>query len=687
MLYRHPLTGLLLGTCLVTAGAQASPAGEADASPAAVTTAEIPEVVVIGEKTRKNQFDTATSVTVFRTPQSAYGGHRLSAKDLLENSVNIVDLGNDNNLPAVRGVDGSGPATGAVAFLAGTRPRLNLSIDGRSATYNEFAFGTQSVWDMKQVEVLRGPQSHIQGRNAAAGTVVMQSQDPTDSWEGAVKLSAGNQKGRQAAAVVSGPLLQDSLSFRLSADRQQRESFIELPAYEPAGNPRRVETTTARAKLLFTPQNHPGFFSRFTVNHIDSRAPQSETLNNPNSARYAPERPVFETGSTSGIWDISWKFSENAGFENKLIYTRYRNKRLSLPAPAGVPADLEGREWQWEPLLRFHTPQKHIKGLVGLHLFHAEQDETVELANRQRNVYRNVFKDRTGNRAVFGEATWSAHPQLDLTLTGRWEREKHERAGGTDLFRIDRNKTHTVFLPKIELAWKPGRQWNTGFKIGRGYNSGGAGVTFGTPYVSYEYKPEYVWNYEWFGRYRSADKRWSVNSNVFFNDYKDMQLPFYLGPNSVVIRNADKVRTYGAEIGAEGHISSKLTVSGALGLLKTRIKRYPNSGIEGKKLSRSPAYTAVLGASYAFGNGWETGGNIRFSGSYYSNAHNNETGKIKAYNQLNLYTAYNFKHGRISVYADNVLDSGKEVFIPAADRKEALVQKPRSVGVAAELKF
>jgi len=75
-----------------------------------------------------------------------------------------------------------------VAFFAGTRPRLNLSIDGRSATYNEFAFGTQSLWDMQQVEVLRGPQSHVRGQNAVAGAVVMRSKDPTDEWEGTLRL-------------------------------------------------------------------------------------------------------------------------------------------------------------------------------------------------------------------------------------------------------------------------------------------------------------------------------------------------------------------------------------------------------------------------------------------------------------------------------------------------------------------
>ncbi len=79
---------------------------------------------------------------------------------------NVVDLGIGNNLPTVRGIDGSGPNVSTNAFLSGNRPRLNLSLDGRSLTYNEQTFGPQSLWDLDRVEVFLGPQSYIQRRNA-----------------------------------------------------------------------------------------------------------------------------------------------------------------------------------------------------------------------------------------------------------------------------------------------------------------------------------------------------------------------------------------------------------------------------------------------------------------------------------------------------------------------------------------
>lgn len=78
---------------------------------------QLEEVVVTGERTNRSGFETATSNRVFTTPNIDRSGHNLSVTDLLKQTVNTVDLGSGNDLPTVRGVDGSGPAVGAVAFL------------------------------------------------------------------------------------------------------------------------------------------------------------------------------------------------------------------------------------------------------------------------------------------------------------------------------------------------------------------------------------------------------------------------------------------------------------------------------------------------------------------------------------------------------------------------------------------
>ncbi|RDF06114.1 TonB-dependent receptor [Haemophilus parainfluenzae] len=657
-------------------------------------TITLDEITVVGEKFERNQSTTGSSTSVVTADQLKREANLLATTQLLKRDVNILDTGLGNDLPTVRGVDGSGPAVGAVAFFAGSRPRLNMQIDGRTSSYNELAFGTKSLWDMKQIEIYRGAQSYAQGRNAIAGAVVMTSNDPTQEWEGAAKLNMGNHRLAQTAALISGPVVKDELAFRLSVDHQQRETSVDLPHYDPVGNPRWFKATNTRAKLLWTPSALPDLYSRLTFNHLNARAPQSETELQPNSPRYTPERPVFQTRSASTIWDIGYQLSEHWKWENKLVYTHFIHNRKTTspfntalpPNRRGVPARVDGNEFQIEPIVKYESEK--YRGLFGLFYFNAKQDESVTMLNGRiaRTPITTNFNDKTKTKAAFGEITFTPDIPFELTLSARYEQEHHQRKGKSAMFSINRDKKYNVFLPKADIAWKINDDQRLGFKVGKGYNPGSAGVTFGVPYTSYEYDAEYVWNYELYHRWTSADKRLRINSNLFYNDYKDMQLPFTLGPNSIVIRNADKVVTYGAEINTEWQATEKLALNAGIGMLKTDIKRYPNSGIEGNKLARAPSFSGKLGANYRLLDHLEIGTNYSYNSSYYSTADNLANGKVGHYDQLDVYLAYDFKHARITLYADNVLNSRKDILL--VPRSGDITRQPeRQIGLSTELRF
>ena len=678
----------LISLCLMSAYSFSTHAEESQ------QTTVLDEITVTGEKFERSQSSTGSSTTVVTGDQFKREANLLSATQLLKRDVNILDTGLGNDLPTVRGVDGSGPAVGAVAFFAGSRPRLNMQIDGRTSSYNELAFGTKSLWDMKQVEIYRGAQSYAQGRNAIAGAVVMTSNDPTQEWEGAAKLNMGNHRLAQTAALISGPVVKDELAFRLSVDHQQRETAVDLPHYDPVGNPRWFKATNTRAKLLWTPSALPDLYSRLTFNHLNARAPQSETELQPNSPRYTPERPVFQTRSASTIWDIGYQLSEHWKWENKLVYTHFIHDRKTTspfntalpPNRRGVPARVDGNEFQIEPIVKYESEK--YRGLFGLFYFNAKQDESVTMLNGRiaRTPITTNFNDKTKTKAVFGEITFTPDIPFELTLSARYEQEHHQRKGKSAMFSINRDKKYNVFLPKADIAWKINDDQRLGFKVGKGYNPGGAGVTFGVPYTSYEYDAEYVWNYELYHRWTSTDKRLRINSNLFYNDYKDMQLPFTLGPNSIVIRNADKVVTYGAEINTEWQATEKLALNAGIGMLKTDIKRYPNSGIEGNKLARAPSFSGKVGANYRLLDHLEIGTNYSYNSSYYSTADNLANGKVGHYDQLDVYLAYDFKHARITLYADNVLNSRKDILL--VPRSGDITRQPeRQIGLSTELRF
>ncbi|HBO21844.1 MAG TPA: TonB-dependent receptor [Providencia sp.] len=637
-------------------------------------------LIVTGEKLNKSIYDTGSSVTVYDFKQIE-AIPNADVNTLLQMTPNVVDTGNSNALPAIRGVDGSGPAQGAIAFLGGTRPRVNFSVDGRSFTYNEFGYGAQSLWDVDTVEIFRDPQSYVQGRNAIAGAILVKTLDPTFYWEGAVKGGLGQQGSQQTAAMVSGPLIDDKLAFRFTVEKQERESFTKMDSYSPAGNPRDIESTTIRSKLLYEPLDMPEFKSKLTFSHLDSRSPQNEAKMASNLAPEAPARfrPVIERRTTSGIWNTSWETNENITLENTLIYTDFTTHRLTkAPSPR---ADIEAKEFELEPMVRFKTDDEILSGIVGLRYFHSKQDEFVNLFGG------SYFDDKTNTASAYSSLTYTVVPEIDITLSGRFEREQHTRKGGSSTVMIDFDETYNTFLPKADLAWKPAKNQTVGFAVGRGYNGGGAGVTLGKPIVTYVYSPEYVWNYSLYGRNSLLDNKLSIMTNLFYNDYKDMQLPFYLGPDSTTIRNAKKVETYGAELSIAYQPIESLELNTGIGLLKTKIKDFGDSGIEGKELARAPNYTANIGAKYQLTESIDVSGNVQFSGDYFSQSNNTETSKVDSFWLANLQLGYDFKWGRTTLYAQNLFDSDKRILIPDNNIETAIYQRPRMLGATVELRF
>jgi iron complex outermembrane recepter protein len=196
---------------------------------------------------------------------------------------------------------------------------------------------------------------------------------------------------------------------------------------------------------------------------------------------------------------------------------------------------------------------------------------------------------------------------------------------------------------------------------------------------------------------RSYDGKLSLTGNLFFADYKNMQLPFDLNPDpnlwSVVIRNADRTITYGAEIGARWLALPGLEVFADIGLLKTEITDYPGSGVEGNDLPQAPAFTTDFGAIYHHSSGFEISADARFSDAYYSDVQE-PRGKTDPYIVVNSQVGYTFVNDlasvRLFVFVDNIFDADEAILIeqgatPADDI--ASILRPRTFGVGLQMTF
>ncbi len=644
---------------------------------------KIEEITVVGEKTSRTLRETASSVVAVTGDELNSMPAVFSTGNLLDQIPNIVTVEPGNDAPAVRGVDGTGPASGANAFFAGTRPRLNYQIDGRTLGFNEALFQDSSLWDVSQVEVYRGPQSTLQGRNSIAGVIVIKTADPTFDWQGKARAIGGEQSHRVGSLAVSGPLVDDLLAFRLSGDYQTSDSAVKYTPYAQEDDPGLYESKTVQGKLLYTPT--PDIRSLLTFGVFDGTAPQSERVIRPFEDRIAqfPMHPTFHSENKYGIWDTRWTLSDLAAVELNLSTTDFHTDRHALTGQGNLKID--GDEFVVQPLLRLGQADAALSGFVGAYIFRTDQDEYIDLFGG------GTFVDETDNNAIFGEGTWQVNEAVDLTVGFRYEEEDRYRVGGAGPLKINFEDKYQEFLPKSTLTWHTSSDWTLGLTAGRGYNGGGAGITFSPPFVAYSYDPEFVWNYEGFARTQLLDGRMGLTANLFYNKFEDMQLPFNLAANSSVIRNAERATTYGLEAGVDySFASAGNQVFLNAGLLQTEVDRYNDPTVQGNDLPRAPAYSLDAGFTLSPIEKLEFTANVRYSDAYYSDASNTPRGKIDPYSVVNAQLAYTWTNTRFFVSVRNLLDSDDEVSVltgatPAGDG--ATLVQPRRVLAGIEVGF
>ncbi|HWM70355.1 MAG TPA: TonB-dependent receptor [Steroidobacteraceae bacterium] len=648
-------------------------------------------VIVTGEKSGRSLLDTATSVSVLSSRDLERRAGLNTTRDLLEYTPNISLVGTGNQAPTIRGVDGTGAAKGADAFYAGSRPRLNVQIDGRPASYNEITFGDSALWDVDHVEILRGAQSTLQGRNAIAGTLITKTKDPTFDFENTLRVAFGNFEHRRYSGMVSGPVMDDSVAFRIAADYLTKHTFVDgYEGFPTVKDPGDFSALNVRGKLLVQPSSIEGLRSLITVNHSDYSGPQTEEVFPPFNALHTdfPHEPVFEPKTTSLIADTSYIINPRLTLESILSGTDLGVKRKSDPGEGIV--NIDGHEYLFEPRLRFRGESRE-GGVAGVYLYRSQQDESIDFPAPQ------AFDDRVTTAAVFTEGTWPMTVTLDLIVGARYEQEKHERHGGDQtLVRIDLDETYRAFLPKVGLAWHAQANTTVGVMVLRGYNGGGAGFTFDERsgiFTNYQYDPEYVTTGEVYARHQALDGRLNLTANVFYSDYQDMQLSYDLTPAdptdySFVVRNADRAKSYGAEFGADWTIGSGVGVYGSLGLLHAKITKYPGSGFQGNDQPIAPAATAAGGLTWHHPSGIEASVSGRYSASYYSDLENQPRGHVGPYFVANGQAGYRFAHVRIYGSVENLFDSDKltAVYSGATPPEDAAdILPPRSYWLGVEV--
>lgn len=207
---------------------------------AAETNLMLEEVVVTAQKRQENLQDVPASINAFSGDFVEQAGW-IDISKMQESIPSLVTGGESKSRPyiAIRGI-------GTRKFDIGADGSVGLFVD---EIYNaRFSSTLSSLMDVERIEVLKGPQGTLYGRNTIGGAINVFTRKPTNEFEAKVKASAGNYDSKQFGASVSGAIVEDVLLGRISGSYSDTGGLIEDTV---SGEDNNHETTTLRGSLIY----------------------------------------------------------------------------------------------------------------------------------------------------------------------------------------------------------------------------------------------------------------------------------------------------------------------------------------------------------------------------------------------------------------------------------------------------
>lgn len=653
-------------------------------------------IFVTGEGRLRTLQDTASSVVVLTEEDLRREAGPQTVRSILDNipgvQLNIVGNGG----PSIRGSDATGVLSGSGFFIGGSRERATLEIDGREATLPEVTYSSTGTWDVKQVEVFRGPQTSNRGRNSVAGTIVIETNDPTQEFEVGARAIAGNFETRDYAGYISGPIIEDQLAFRIAAERYEHRSPLELvlplaggDANNPFGgfdeDPLNEETTNVRAKFLLTPEAFSGLEMQATYIKFDGRRAQTENVDNARDGSFLRDNvnfPIFENEVESITLETNYRFSDSLGFRNTTTYAENVTGRRQ---PTGDPGFSDTSQLINKLYVDFGKNDDRISGLIGFYGQRSWQDVDLGLIK---------FDGSATSIGVFGEVDIGLSEKLTLTTGARYQYDEQDRFSDLSFLGIllDYEDKSEAFLPKATLTYDVNQENSIGAMISRGYNPGGVSIGENTFTIA-EFDEEYLVNYELFWRGVLMDGRLTTNANVFFTDFESPQrgtttevdLGFTIIEEFTPV-NGEDATSYGAEFSAAYVANDMLELSTGVSLLETEIGDVPRSVVidAGNEFARAPNISANIGALITPTQNLSISLSGRYNGGYFNNDANEV--KIPDFFVVDGQVAYEYNNARFFAFVRNALDERYATGLNLTFAGGQLGD-PREYGVGVEVHF
>ena len=664
---------------------------------------EIDEIVVTADFRNRPVSDLAASVTVFDADQIEQ--RAVQHFEELINAVPNLSWSGDGHRARYFQIRGAGELE---QYQGAPNPSVGFLIDDIDFS----GIGTvATLFDMQQVEVLRGPQGTRYGANALAGLIYMHSTMPTADWSSKLQIMVADDDAYSAGLAFGGSLnSSDSLMMRMSVHRYQSDGF-RSNSYLGRDDTNGRDETTMRGRLRWLAGDHWQVDVAMLYADMDNGY---DAFALDNSYNVLSDKPGKDAQRSSGA-------------SVKAVYSAWDNVSLTS-ITAIADSDIEfsydadwGNTDSWAPVtydyisiskrerqtlsqeLRFVGSQ----WLAGVYAMRLQDDLSTfdwgdyydpgyDYADGLNSTFASSYE--ATNIAVFGQYAFELSDATQLTIGLRSEHRSTRYDDSNDL-REDPGET--MLGGELSLSHNHSAALNSFITLSRGYKAGGFNLGV-VPDDRREFTEEGMWNIEAGVKSVWADSRLNVNASLFYARRDDQQVrtSFQIDPGDPTsfvffTDNAARGDTLGFEAELRWLPSESWDFYAAIGLLDASFEQFLTAQVDlsGRDQAHAPGSSIAFGGRYSHSSGLFARLDITSRDEFFYDVSHNE--KSQAYELTNARIGYEAGNWSLQLWARNLFDEDYAVrgfFFgnEPPDFPPALYTRfgdPRQLGVSFELDF
>ena len=569
---------------------------------------------------------------------------------------------------------------------------VTIYIDGVPQS-NGFAYDA-SLANVERIEVLRGPQSSLHGKDAIGGVINIITKNANNEWSGNAGVEYGNYNTMYGTFAANGALIQDKLFLSINGNYLQDNGWIDNEYAGISKDANDKEKHNLGATLTYKPTD--GMTMRLNISNYSSDigymdsmfVPSFDNINDytrDNAKHSSYDAPTYtKNKANSQAFGIDYAF-DSLNFSSTTTHKASTNKGkydvdlLDNGLYSFSDFDLDSITQEF----KFSSKNTHgFRWVGGLYYEHEKSDYNRYGGQYDYSSYGMGYIDndiisyeKTETFAGFGQIMVPFAKKFELTLGGRLQSIKKEitsdyymQSVGTPphstvpAFHLDAEHSWNTFLPKVAVSYSINNEWTTYASVATGYMPGGHNryIMMGDEETN-RFEPQTSIDYEIGIKGNALNNRLQLAASLFYMDIKDIHVYSYKD-YIMTASNADSAHSQGIELEAQLHATDRLSLNAAVGLIQTEYDNYSimdgyGNPIDnkGNKIERSPSYTAKVGVGYHDPNGLYGRFDVRGQGRTYYNPDN--TLKADPYAVADTKIGYLFSNWDVYAYIKNITDA------------------------------